>query len=205
MATHKTYAPLDWNGAETSSLVHSWPVRNEPHSKLVKKQREWIPPYESASQSYGFKVRCNSSQPFLQNVNIPVVAAGRSDRVGCFYQKHGTLAHRTEPNYREHKGTCGRVEPKDRAGRNLACWRSLTYPRSNASTCSTVRTERSEKLGQVEHKPGYNFDPLPMYKTTHYDDYKSMGNYPKYPSGQDAARDYHYHGNPPAAGRYSAW
>lgn len=178
----RTYAPLDWNGAEASSIVHSWPVRNEPHSVDINRQRAWMPGYETSSQSYGVNIRCNSFQPFRNNLERrEQKPAGTSRRCSSFYLKTGVLAHCTEPSYRETKGQCGITENSERAGRNLAQWRTLTYPLSNSRTPSTARSEESVRLAPIKDSSvDWNYTPLPMYKTTHYSDYVHPRNARRY-------------------------
>jgi len=173
----RTYAPLDWNGAETYAIIHSSPTTNEPNSVLLARQRVWAPPYETSAHIIGAKVRCNSLRPYNEFTPLTV-----------------------ELEHRGLKGNCGITEEPEIDGRNFYKWRSLNYPPS-ARSVSTDRSRGSSRyspIGPYRNKP---LGTLPMYKTSQTCSYyypkqeKTIGSVNVYKPLQKIG---------PAAGRYNA-
>eukprot|EP00397_Hematodinium_sp_SG-2012_P047400 GEMP01053897.1.p1 GENE.GEMP01053897.1~~GEMP01053897.1.p1 ORF type:complete len:217 (+),score=14.55 GEMP01053897.1:86-652(+) len=170
----RTYAPLDWNGAEAAGIIHTWPVRNERHSCSLSKQRSWRPDYFTAAHNIGVNIRCNAGSPFHFNSERTQVdkPAGTSKRCSSFYHKTGVLAHRTEPAYRETKGAHGLTETHSKAGRNFDPWRSLTCSPPRVPGRRTRSQDPDDiTISSLPATRHWDWEPLPMYRTTNHATY----------------------------------
>lgn len=84
----RTYAPPDWQGQQTTQLIHgdfcAAEVRN----------------FSTSSHEIGVHVGCNNLREYFAKND----RAGRSERVYTFQRKMGCRAHRTEPEFRDLRG-----------------------------------------------------------------------------------------------------
>lgn len=84
--------PYDTLGLQTADLVNNWPLRpGEPQPKE----------YSKTHHDYGVHVNCHATQSFA----APSYPAGTAKRMGAFYEKTGVTQHRTEPGFRDTKGS----------------------------------------------------------------------------------------------------
>jgi len=191
----RTYAPPDWQGQQTTQLLHGDFVAKDVRN------------YSTSSHEIGVHVKCNNLGEYFPKND----RAGRSERVYTFQRKMGCRAHRTEPEFRDLRGigqltefAAGIADPATlrfkkfhmpepatltmtRGARQLY---ANTLARSGEATVNAVddvrsvrsarsapkepapRSERSVKsAGKLSHgAPEWNFGKLPGY-TTHNTEY----------------------------------
>eukprot|EP00444_Apocalathium_aciculiferum_P023001 CAMPEP_0183429530 /NCGR_PEP_ID=MMETSP0370-20130417/48934_1 /TAXON_ID=268820 /ORGANISM="Peridinium aciculiferum, Strain PAER-2" /LENGTH=221 /DNA_ID=CAMNT_0025614599 /DNA_START=42 /DNA_END=704 /DNA_ORIENTATION=- len=171
----------DLGGGQTAYLMQNQFVTraNEPRPNE----------FSTTAHAIGKNVRCHAESVYRPPSN----AAGTSKRMGAFYEKTGVLQHRTEPGFRDMKGSGTLTEmpmmnygtirrPLQASGSQVLTISSRRLDddamsrRSRSSAASSRRSIGSMRSDAPSSVPSWvhrqpspqpwNFESLPMYEKT---------------------------------------